>query len=239
MPEEGVPLINHCDILSFEEIINFVKTSVRFGINKLRITGGEPLVRKNIISLISEISKIEGIKDFGLTTNGILLDRYANELKKAGLHRINISLDTVDPEKFKEITRFGNIDDVFKGIEAAKLAGLNPIKINCVVQNSSTEKDALEVAEFCKKNNLQVRFIKLMNLINGTFSIVEHGEGGHCKSCNRLRLTSNGKLKPCLFNDIEYDIRVLGYEESIKLAISSKPECGSYNKTNYFSNIGG
>jgi len=239
MPEEGISLINHHQILSFEEITAFVKVAVDFGINKVRLTGGEPLIRKNIVELVAMIAQIKGIKDFGLTTNGVYLGKYAHQLKDAGLHRINISLDTVNPEKFKTITRLGNIDDVFTGIQAAKQANLYPIKINCVVQNSSSETDAKEVGEFCKKEGLMVRYIKLMNLASGTFSIVEHGEGGHCNTCNRLRLTSNGKLKPCLFNDIEYDIRQLGYIEAIKMALENKPACGTYNSANYFSNIGG
>jgi len=239
MPENGIPLLEHHQILSFEEITNFVKTAVSYGITKIRLTGGEPLIRKNITELVAMLASIPGIKDFGLTTNGIHLEKYAQQLKNAGLHRINISLDTLNPQKFKEITRFGNIDDVFKGIKAAQLAGLLPIKINCVVQNSSSETDAIEVGEFCKKEGLMVRYIKLMNLATGTFSIVEHGEGGHCKLCNRLRLTSDGKLKPCLFDDLEYDIRQFGYEQAIKQALANKPACGSFNSANYFSNIGG
>jgi cyclic pyranopterin phosphate synthase len=239
MPEEGVQLLKHQAILTFEELIQIVKKAVDLGIDKIRLTGGEPLVRRGIIDLVEGISQIPGIKDFGMTTNGIFLEKYAEKLKSAGLHRINISLDTLNADKFLKITRGGDIRAVFKGIEAARKAALFPIKINCVVQNSSSEKDAKEVDAFCKNNGLQIRFIKLMNLEQGNFSIVEHGEGGNCSSCNRLRLTANGMLKPCLFSDIEYNIRELGIEKAFEQAVKHKPACGSSNRTNHFSNIGG
>lgn len=239
MPDEGVKLIPHKNILSFEEITEFVKVAVSYGINKIRLTGGEPLVRKDIVKLVAMIAEIEGIKDFGMSTNGIYLWQYAEELKKAGLQRVNISLDTVNPEKFREITRYGNIEDVFKSINKAKEVGLTPVKINCVVKNSKNEKDAIEVSDFCQKNGLMLRFIKLMSLRHGIFSVVENGEGGNCKICNRLRLTADGKLRPCLFDNIEYDIRQLGATEALRLAVENKPACGNRNTTNYFSNIGG
>ncbi|MBT3301472.1 MAG: GTP 3',8-cyclase MoaA [Bacteroidetes bacterium] len=239
MPEEGVKLLNHKEILTFEEIYEIAKTAVDFGIDKIRLTGGEPLVRKGILLLVKQIASIKGLKDFGMTTNGIFLESYAKELKEAGLHRINISLDTLNAEKFKSITRGGDIEAVFKGIKAAKQVGLSPIKINCVVQNSSSEQDAKEVKAFCEENGLQIRFIKLMNLKEGTFSIVEHGEGGNCASCNRLRLTANGMIKPCLFSELEYNIRELGIDKTFELAVGNKPACGTTNRTNQFSNIGG
>lgn len=239
MPEEGVALLKHKDILSFEEIKEIVQVAVSYGIDKIRLTGGEPLVRKGILDLVKMISTIKGIKDFGMTTNGIFLEKMAMDLKSAGLHRINISLDTLDPEKYSSISRGGDIEAVFKGIEAAKKSGFSPIKINCVVQNSSSDQDAKEVKSFCENNGLQIRFIKLMNLEKGIFSIVEHGEGGNCTSCNRLRLTANGMIKPCLFSELEYNIRRLGIEKTFELAVGNKPACGTTNKTNQFSNIGG
>lgn len=239
MPAEGVPLISHNDILTFEEIHGFIKVAVNFGISKVRITGGEPLVRKGITRLVKMISEVEGINDFAMTTNGILLEEFAVPLKQAGLHRLNISLDTVDPENFRQITRGGDINRVFRGIISAKEAGFTKTRINCVVINSSDEKDAREVSEFCQKHGLEVRFIHMMDLGKGKFTVVEGGSGGDCEKCSRLRLTANGKLKPCLFNDIEYDIRETGYEKAIRLAIFNKPACGTSNQTNTFSNIGG
>ncbi|MBE3085934.1 MAG: radical SAM protein [Bacteroidetes bacterium] len=239
MPEEGIQLLRHEDILSFDEIKDFTEVAVANGVTKVRITGGEPLVRKGIITLVRMISEIKGIKDLSMTTNGVLLKQFADELRAAGLHRVNISLDTIDPEKFKIITRTGDIIDVFEGINAAKNAGLIPVKINCVVKESKEEEEAKAVTRFCKDNNLEIRYIRQMDLVNGHFSMVEGGTGGDCSLCNRLRLTANGKLKPCLFNNIEFDIRELGFEKAIKLAVEIKPECGSKNETGTFYNIGG
>lgn len=239
IPEEGVKLLNHTEILSFEEILEIVKIGAQQGITKVRLTGGEPLVRRNIVELIQMIASVDGITDLSMTTNGIYLSQYALPLKEAGLQRLNISLDTLDAERFKEITRGGNIEAVFDGINAAKENGFNPIKINCVIKNSSKEPDAIAVGNYCSENKLEVRYIHEMNLHEGTFSVVEGGEGGHCSTCNRLRLTANGILKPCLFNDTGYDVRKIGIENAFRLAVENKPKCGSINLKNEFNNIGG
>ena len=239
MPEEGIKLLRHEEILSYDEITNFTRVAVENGVTKVRITGGEPLARKGITALVGMISDISGINDLSMTTNGVLLKKYARELKSSGLHRVNISLDTIDPEKFTAITRNGNIKDVLEGIEAAKDAGLLPVKINCVIKESREEEEAKGVRRFCEENNLEIRYIRQMDLVKGHFSRVEGGTGGDCNSCNRLRLTANGKLKPCLFNNIELDIRKIGYVEALKQAIELKPECGSTNDTGTFYNIGG
>jgi len=239
MPPEGIRLLDHKDILSFEQIVAAIKVATTMGIDKVRITGGEPLVRKGVVHLAAMIAGLEGIHDFGLTTNGILLKDFASGLAQAGLHRVNISLDTADSGKYREITRGGDITEVFRGIDAAKKAGLEPIKINCVVKNSSEEPDALLVKEFCRKEALEVRFIHEMDLKSGCFTIVEGGSGGDCTRCNRLRLTADGKLKPCLFNDLGFDIREMGVEEAFRKAVEMKPERGSFNLSNKFHNIGG
>lgn len=239
MPEEGIQLLRHEDILSFDEIVGFTKAAVKRGIEKVRITGGEPLVRRGIVTLVGMISRIEGIKDLSMTTNGVLLKNFAEDLKAAGLKRINISLDTINPEKFFYITRGGNLSDVFDGIETAKRAGLLPVKINCVIKGSKDEDDAREVTKYCKDRNLEIRYIRQMDLVLGHFSPVEGGTGGECALCNRLRLTANGMLRPCLFNDIKFDIRAMGYDEAIMKAVGMKPECGSNNLTGNFYNIGG
>ncbi len=239
MPAEGVKLLDHKDILSFEEITEVITEAVDLGTTKVRITGGEPLVRKGVTMLVKKIATIEGITDFGLTTNGILLARYASDLANAGLHRINVSLDTLDPEKFRTITRGGDIRQVFEGIAAAKKAGLTPVKINCVVRNSSDEPDAKAVREFCLQQGLEARFIHEMSLASGHFTIVENGHGGDCGSCNRLRLTASGMIRPCLFNDLQFSTRELGIREALLKAIEHKPEKGSVNLTGGFHNIGG
>jgi GTP 3',8-cyclase len=239
MPEEGIRLLRHEDILTFAEITDFVKVAVANGITKVRITGGEPLVRKGIVTLVGMIAGIDGVRDLSMTSNGVLLEQFAADLHKAGLQRINVSLDTVDPEKYAFITRTGNLKDVLKGIEAANKANLAPVKINCVIKKSKEEVDARAVSLFCKSNGLELRYINEMDLVKGSFSTVEGGSGGNCSACNRLRLTSNGKLKPCLFNDVGFDIRELGYEKALKMAINQKPEQGLSNLKDCFYNIGG
>ncbi|MCF8228885.1 MAG: radical SAM protein [Bacteroidales bacterium] len=239
MPEEGIKLLPHEAILSYREIFDVVEVAVKLGIDKVRLTGGEPLVRKGIVDLVGMIASIKGIKDLSMTTNGILLKDFAVKLKHAGLQRVNISLDTMDPEAYKLLTRGGNIKRVFQGIRAAKTAGLHPIKINCVVWENSQEKDAQEVARFARENDLRIRFIHQMNLSTGEFSIVEGGEGGNCRKCNRLRLTSDGKIKPCLFSDLAFDVREMGAENAIRKAVGEKPKSGTYSKSSKFYNIGG
>ncbi|MBI9035789.1 MAG: GTP 3',8-cyclase MoaA [Bacteroidales bacterium] len=239
MPEEGVELMAHKEVLSFEEIVETVKHGVGRGIDKIRITGGEPLVRKGIVELVRQIASIDGIKDLAMTTNAILLDKFATELAEAGLNRVNISLDTMDPDKFRQITRGGNISKVIDGINAAKSAGLLPVKINCVIKKSSDEADAKEVDDFCANNGLQVRFIKEMDLAKGEFGIVQGGDGGNCSICNRMRLTANGELKPCLFSDAGYNIRELGIEQAYDQTLGNKPKSGSAATKTKFYNIGG
>ncbi|HWS00535.1 MAG TPA: radical SAM protein [Prolixibacteraceae bacterium] len=239
MPEEGIQMMNHCDILSFEEIIEVARVAVTLGIDKFRITGGEPLVRKDIVKLIAQLASIAGVRDLSLTTNGIFLEELAQPLKSAGLHRVNISLDTLDPQKFREITRGGDINAVFRGITAARDAGIKPIKINCVVFKSSKEQDATEVKEFGRLNGLDVRFIRQMNLESGEFSVVEGGNGGNCHQCNRLRLTANGMVKPCLFDEQEFSVREFGAEKALLNALNCKPLNGCFNTKGSFYNIGG
>jgi GTP 3',8-cyclase len=239
MPCEGVQLLSHNDILSLEEIAAVVEAGVKLGIEHVRLTGGEPLVRKGIVDLVQMISRIRGINDLSLTTNGQLLEKFAQPLADAGLKRVNVSLDTIDPEVYRLISRGGEIIPVLRGINAARQAGLLPIKINCVITGSSGDKNAAEVAAYCKENELQIRYIHQMNLEKGEFSVVEGGDGGNCATCNRLRLTANGMIKPCLFNDEEYSVRALGAEEAIRMALGNKPACGTTNLTGKFYNIGG
>ena len=239
MPASGIRLLTHKDILSFDEITEVVKIAAELGVDKVRITGGEPLVRRGITELVRMIAEIKGVNDLGMTTNGIMLSKYAKELKEAGLHRVNISLDTLDPEKYKAVTRVGAIEDAYKGVDAALQAGLTPIKLNCVVQKNGFEPDAQKVKEYADSKGLQVRFIPMMDLHKGTFGEVIGGSGGHCASCNRLRLTPNGFIKPCLFSDDEYNVRELGARKALLMAVENKPKCGSSSQKSSFYNIGG
>jgi len=238
MPEEGIELLSHADILSFEEIADFTRMAVANGITKVRLTGGEPLVRKNIVELVAMLAAIDGLEDLSMTTNGILLSEHAVDLKKAGLNRINISLDTVSPEQYCQITRNGDLTKVLEGIDAAQSAGLEPIKINCVLLGEPDD-DSRKLKQFCEDRGLNLRFIHQMNLKTGEFSTVEGGEGGNCKKCNRVRLLANGDIKPCLFSDLSYNIRKLGHQEALNLTIGNKPRSGTYNQSGEFYNIGG
>ena len=239
MPEEGINSIDHKDVLSFEEIFEFTKVAIEMGVTKVRLTGGEPLARKGCIKLVEMLSRIKGIEDLTMTTNGTMLDKYAQALKDAGLKRVNISLDTLTPQRYKEITRCGELDNVLKGIDAAKQAGLTPIKINCVIKTSPNEQDAQDVKKWGKENNFEVRFIEEMDIEKGQFGVVHGGEGGDCANCNRLRLTSNGFIKPCLFSDISINIREMDYKKALELALEQKPACGLHGSSNKFYSIGG
>lgn len=239
MPEEGVPLKKHSDILSYDEIVEIVKIGTQLGITKIRLTGGEPLVRRDLLYLVKMLSDIPEIEDIGLTTNGVFLPELATKLKAAGLKRVNISLDTLDSEKFIKITRLGNLKDVLEGIDAALEAKLLPVKINFVRIPGENEEDEKEVRDFCAKKNLQIRFIRQMNLRTGEFSAVEGGAGGNCEICNRLRLTADGYLVPCLHSNLRYNVRELGIQEAFGRAVEFKPEKGIGTESHEFSNIGG
>lgn len=240
MPAEGIELIRHSDVLSLEQIAEVVKVGAqKFGIKKIRLTGGEPLVRKGIVHLIEMLNAIDGIEEINMTTNGVYLPKYAMDLKKAGLKRVNISLDTLSPEKFKTTTRVGDIQDVFNGIQAAKDAGLEPIKINVVKMDTSGNGELDNLKAFCEKEGLKIQFIRQMDLETGTFSQVEGGKGGNCAICNRLRLSADGYLKPCLFSNKKYSTRELGVEEAYNAALSNKPEKGKTSNSHGFYNIGG
>lgn len=252
MPLEGISLMAHENILSYEEISTVAYAAADLGIMKVRLTGGEPLVRAGLTTLVAMLAQIQGIDDISLTTNAVIFERYARELKNAGLHRVNISLDSLRSDGFHRITRVGNLDDVLRGIEAARQAGLNPVKINTVVMRGINDDEVIDFARLTIENEWHVRFIEYMPFSNGDeradgllvpvaemkASIETLGEleptmesgGGpakyfrlpgakgtigfispvsehFCQMCNRLRLTADGKLRPCLFSDKEIDLR--------------------------------
>lgn len=276
MPEEGVPLVPHSDILTYEEIGLVVRAAVGLGINKVRISGGEPLVRYELVSLIGMLSQIEGVDDLSMTTNGTLLSHRATHLKVAGLHRVNVSLDSLRRERYHQITGFDKLPDVLEGIEEAKRAGLEPVKINVVVMRGVNDDEILDFA-LRSKEGWHVRFIELMPLVNrgikapefvsatemwqrlaplggleacpppvgngpakyhrlpgakGTVGFITPVTEHFCFKCNRLRLTADGKLLPCLLSDQEIDLRPAlragasreGIQHLILEAILSKPE---------------
>ncbi|HNS09512.1 MAG TPA: GTP 3',8-cyclase MoaA [Candidatus Ozemobacteraceae bacterium] len=162
MPEDGICKETHDTIMRYEEMLPVIRAAVETGVEQVRVTGGEPLVRAGIVDFVGELAKISGLKDLTLTTNGALLDRFAEPLKKAGLKRVNISVDSLDPENFIRITRNGNLSDVLRGIDAAVTAGLGPVKINTVLIPKINDHEILAFADFAVKKGLSVRFIERM-----------------------------------------------------------------------------
>lgn len=289
MPEEGVSALSHKDVLSLEEIERLVSVAAGIGIKRLRLTGGEPLVRLGVADLIRGLNRIPGIESIALTTNGILLPKMADELKSAGLSRVNISLDTLDPVQYAAITRRDKFDEAMAGIDAALEAGFNPVKINAVTVRS-LDQDFLGFAKLSIDRPLHVRFIEympvgessgsdgcgwgkkdvipseeLLETINerareegmaelapagedrpigwgparyyefpgarGTVGFISPLSRHFCSECNRIRLTADGKIRPCLFSDTEYDVKTAlreGGEDAVRAvlfeALGAKPD---------------
>jgi cyclic pyranopterin phosphate synthase len=164
MPEREAEFVPRAEILTFEEIERFVRIAVGLGITKVRLTGGEPLLRKDLPELVRRIAEIPGIRDMALTTNGVLLDELAEPLYKAGLRRINVHLDTLDRERFRRITRRDVFDRVLRGLEVAKSVGFGPIKINAVAVKDLVEPDIVPLARFGRENGYEIRYIEFMPL---------------------------------------------------------------------------
>ncbi len=241
MPEEGVDHKSHHDILSYEKILEVVKEAISLGIKKIRLTGGEPLVRKGILFLVEQLKKLPGLEELTLTTNGVLLDKMARSLKKAGLDRINISLDTLDPGKYKKLTRTGDIKHVLRGIEAVIDAGFNNTKINMVIIPGFNDNEGEAMQAFCREKGFALQRINHYSLtdiesIDRTY-VAERPL--KCERCNRIRLTADGKLKPCLFSDLEIPLDFNNLKESLINAIQCKPEGGTTNVTTQNWQIGG
>jgi cyclic pyranopterin phosphate synthase len=254
MPAEGVEKRPHDAILRYEELALIIHAAAELGICKVRLTGGEPLARLGLPQFVQMVAAIDGIDDLAMTTNGTLLARHAVALAEAGLQRVNISLDTLRPDRFKQITRRSRLHDVWAGIEAARLAGLTPIKLNMVVVRGLNDDEVSDFARRTVSDGWHVRFIELMpigaNLDwagNGVVPVPEirtrietevgplraiHGPTGNgparyyqlpgaegtigfigalsehfCTTCNRLRLTADGRLRPCLMSEEEIDLR--------------------------------
>ena len=268
MPEDGVCKKRHEEMLTQEETILAVRAAASLGIDKLRITGGEPLVKPNIVELCRACAETEGIRELCLTTNGTLLPRLAQPLKDAGVERLNLSLDTLDAEKYRYITRIGNLADALAGIEAALDAGFEKIKLNSVLIGGFNDDEIAELAALSLRWPVDVRFIELMPMYDSgdfgpeafiPYSVVTEKlpelepvepDGGvaklyrlpgakgriglispisahFCAACNRIRITADGKIKPCLHSSDELSIKGLDYPamvETLREAILSKPE---------------
>jgi cyclic pyranopterin phosphate synthase len=241
MPPEGVVLKRHGDMLSYEQIIEVAEVAVSLGIKKIRLTGGEPLIRRGILHLIESIVHIPGLEELALTTNGVLLDTMAQLLKKTGIHRINISLDTLNPEKYKELTRGADIQRVLSGIDASIEAGFKNTKLNMVVMPGINENEVDAMKTFCTEKGLKLQRINHYSLTD--IESIDHNYKAErplaCKSCNRIRLTADGKLKPCLFSNQEIPLDFSNLEQSLTTAIHGKPQTGTGNSTTQPWQIGG
>jgi len=253
MPED-VTFLDKSELLTFEEIAHFVRVAAGLGIDKIRLTGGEPLMRRDLHKLVRLLVPIPGIRDVGMTTNGLLLAKHAQELFDAGLRRLNVSLDTLDPGRFRELTRRDGVEQVLDGLLAAKAAGFAPIKVNAVAIRGFIEHDAVPLARFCRDHGFEMRFIEYMPIGAETWERekvffahellellerevaplspatdydprapamdFEYADGGRvgmiasvsrpfCRSCNRVRLTADGKLRNCLFALDEVEVKSL------------------------------
>jgi cyclic pyranopterin phosphate synthase len=280
MPSEGITWQPHESIIRYEEIDEIVKEAARQGVNEIRLTGGEPLARRGLPELVRMIANIPGIDDISLTTNGLLLEKFAGALAAAGLKRVNISLDTLQPEKFRRITRGGQLEQVWAGLAEAESQGLAPIKINTVAMRGVNEDELLDLARLSLDHPWNMRFIELMPINNqqpwgegfpspeqaylsiqaieeilkplglepiqgkigngpareyrmkdgrGTVGFITPLGDSFCERCNRLRLTADGNLRPCLLSDVEISVLpalragepILPY---LQKAVALKPE---------------
>lgn len=238
-PVEGLTFLPPGEVLSYEDIAAVVRAACELGVSKVRITGGEPLVRRDLPELVKLLAALPGVRDLSLTTNGILLAEQAQALVAAGLQRVNVSLDAVDAAAYRRITNGGDVGRVLKGIAVARTAGLNPVKLNCVIAAAREEPDAQSVARYAREEGLEVRFIRRMNLRSGVYSVVEGGSGGDCARCNRLRLSCAGLVRPCLFSDLGFSVRDLGARGALEAAIRAKPRCGTASSLSSVGEIGG
>ncbi|MBR0082346.1 MAG: GTP 3',8-cyclase MoaA [Clostridia bacterium] len=266
MGEDGVAKCAHADVMPFEEIAAIAAAAARLGVDKIRLTGGEPLVRRGIVSLCRMLRQVPGVRELTMTTNGSLLPQFADGLKAAGVDRLNISLDTLDAERFRRITRGGNLEDVLRGIEAAARAGFTQTKLNVVLLDGFNADEIPAFAALTKEKPLSVRFIERMPIgdaagweperylaadavlravpelepigtdgvarlyrvpgYSGTVGLIPPMSRKFCAACDRVRLTADGKLKPCLHSATEIPLRGLtgdALETALRDAIWAKP----------------
>ena len=269
MPEEGICKLPHRQILTLEEVAEIAGASVDLGIRKIRLTGGEPLVRRGIVELVRSLRALPGLRELTLTTNGTLLPELAQPLRDAGLDRINISLDTLDPEKYRMLTRGGELDKALAGIRAAEAAGFSPIKLNAVLLGGVNDGEIPALCALTVDRPIEMRFIELMPIGDalyfgreacipvdtvlqrvpelqplpreprsvakryalpgavGSVGLISPVSCSFCGECNRIRLTADGFMKPCLHSAAEIPLRGKHGEalrEAIRAAVNAKPE---------------
>ena len=267
MPEDGVCKKAHEEMLTEDEMVMAIEAAASLGVKKLRITGGEPLVKKNIVNICKRAASVPGIQEVCITTNGTLLPELAKPLRDAGVSRVNISLDTLNAEKFRYISRVGELHQAAAGIKAALDAGFDKVKLNTVLIGGFNDDEIRDLAELTVRYPLDVRFIELMPMYDsgdfgkeaylpytvvldklpeaepveqdggvaklyrlpgakGSIGLISPVSAHFCGACNRIRLTADGKLKPCLHSGDEYSLKGLDYDGMVKMletAILSKP----------------
>ncbi len=267
MAEEGVRKREHGALCSFEELRDFACAAARLGVRKIRVTGGEPLARHGIVELCAMLRAVPGVEELCLTTNGTRLTQLAQPLREAGVDRLNISVDSLRPERYREITRTGELEYVLRGIEAAEKAGFRELKLNCVLLGGVNDDEIGDFVALTREKPWQVRFIELMPMgicaawprerflpaqavldrvpelrpagqsgvaklyrlpeAQGTVGLIEPMSCAFCGDCTRIRITADGKLKPCLHSDAEVSLRGLtgaALEQAVRQGILRKPE---------------
>lgn len=264
MPVEGVPKRDHRDVCSVEELVEIARAAVDCGVRKVRLTGGEPLVRRGILDICRGISAIEGVEELCLTTNGVALPQLAGPLKEAGVDRLNVSLDTLRPDRFAWMTRVGRLEDVLRGLEAAAGAGFTGTKLNVVLMRDFNDGEIPDFVGLARRYPVEVRFIELMPIGEGQTAgflpaqavldacpdlrpaegsgvarryrppdgpglvgLIEPMSRRFCAACDRIRVTADGKLKPCLHSDQEIPLRGLHGEDlrrAVREGVAAKPE---------------
>ncbi len=267
MPESGVPMLGHADILSFEELAAVARAAAELGVRKVRLTGGEPLARRGVVDLVRMVAAVPGVDEVAMTTNATLLAPVAGALREAGLSRLNVSLDTLRPDRYAKITRCGRLEDALAGLDAAREAGFSRTKVNCVLMGGVNDDEVADLAGLARNEAVDVRFIELMPIgpaagwprasfvaaeavldalpgleLLGRDGVAElyrmPGWAGRvglirpmshkfCDGCSRIRVTADGKLKPCLHSAAEIDLRGLGHEgllAALRAGIAAKPK---------------
>lgn len=267
MPAGGVPMLGHADILSFEELAAVARAAAELGVRKVRLTGGEPLARRGVVDLVRMVAAVPGVDEVAMTTNATLLAPVAGALREAGLSRLNVSLDTLRPDRYAKITRCGRLEDALAGLAAAREAGFSRTKVNCVLMGGVNDDEVADLAGLARNEAVDVRFIELMPIgpaagwprasfvaadavldalpgleLLGRDGVAElyrmPGWAGRvglirpmshkfCDGCSRIRVTADGKLKPCLHSAAEIDLRGLGHEgllAALRAGIAAKPK---------------
>jgi cyclic pyranopterin phosphate synthase len=238
MPEKGMPTKRHEDFLTLEQMAEAARAAVLLGVTKIRLTGGEPLVKRGIVDLVGMLAATEGLEHLAMTTNGTLLAPLARSLREAGLDSINVSLDTLDGARYRELTCGGEIDDALAGLRAALDEGF-PVKVNMVVLRDTPEDEIARMRAFCAARSARLQLINHYELSRPKTEQYVFDRPPACGGCNRIRLMADGVIKPCLHSDQEVRLDFSRLVESFREAILAKPRRGDVCTSRTMSEIGG